>query len=530
MFFTDLFEATLDLCDKRIFIGDFNCTLNPEIDRRGEKINNEQARRAISCACEEMLLMDVWHSRNPGVARFSFHRTKPKKAASRIDYALVLQGIDSCIASCFYIPNALSDHSAFFISILFEPDQRGAGFWKFNDSFLNDVDFVNAVNDLLQTKINEYVKLNPIDKWEMIKFECANFSQNWGREKAQEKRFILAQLYEKADEIEAKVGTEGNQLSGPLLEILARTKEDIQNLEYEKTRGILFRCKARWQVETERNSKYFYALEKTKYNSKTCTSIFDGAKLIRDPKSILRVQKKFYQDLYTSEGSRFDASGITGPKITPMDQQEMDRDITWDEYRAALKNMPNGKTPGLDGLTVRFYKMFLCKFQNVLFECLDAGMNRHLLHDSARRGVLNVIPKANKDTRRLKNLRPITLLNVDYKIIEKCLASRLSAIMEQIIHFHQKGFLKGRRISANIRKVIDILQHYEQEGDEGILISVDFQKCFDKIEFNTVYGSLRFFGIGENFIQMVKTTYTDFRVCVQNNGNFSDYMAVTRGV
>ena len=90
--------------------------------------------------------------------------------------------------------------------------------------------------------------------------------------------------------------------------------------------------------------------------------------------------------------------------------------------------------------------------------------------------------------------------------------------------------MRNRRISANICKVLDLLQNTEKESQDGLVISVDFEKCFDKIEHVAVYGALKLFGFGPKFIEMVRTTYKDFTVCIQNNGNFSEPFCVERDV
>ena len=77
-----------------------------------------------------------------------------------------------------------------------------------------------------------------------------------------------------------------------------------------------------------------------------------------------------------------------------------------------------------------------------------------MLHESARKGILNLIPKANKDSRYVKNLRPITLLNTDYKIIEKTITDMMMPALEHFINKDQRGFMKNRRISVNIRKPV----------------------------------------------------------------------------
>ena len=129
-------------------------------------------------------------------------------------------------------------------------------------------------------------------------------------------------------------------------------------------------------------------------------------------------------------------------------------------------------------------------------------MNDGNIHDTALRGIINLIPKPGKDTRILKNLRPITLLCTDYKLMEKILANRMKPALEEIINEQQKGFLKNRRISSNICKILDVMYKMESDSTEAAILSLDFMKCFDMIKFDCIFKSLEFFGFGP-LVQMV---------------------------
>ena len=102
--------------------------------------------------------------------------------------------------------------------------------------------------------------------------------------------------------------------------------------------------------------------------------------------------------------------------------------------------------------------------------------------------------------------------------------------MTQLINQDQKGFIKGRCISFNIRKILDLLSFTDLENTPAWIVSIDFEKCFERIEHQCIYGALEFFGFGNNFIRMVQTTYNEFSACVQCNGNFSPYFNMTRSV
>ena len=192
--------------------------------------------------------------------------------------------------------------------------------------------------------------------------------------------------------------------------------------------------------------------------------------------------------------------------------------------------MNNNKTPGEDGIPADFYKVFWNKLKGPFLEMVQDAYNSKELHQSACQGILNLIPKPNKDTRYVKNLRPITLLNVDYKIIEKAIANKILPALQHIIHKDQRGFMKERRISVNIRKMLDIIHQAEKEDLEAVVLSLDFVKCFDKCSFKILHGSLEFFEFGEVIKQWTKILYKQFTVKVQNNGHFSGMIPVEKGV
>ena len=190
--------------------------------------------------------------------------------------------------------------------------------------------------------------------------------------------------------------------------------------------------------------------------------------------------------------------------------------------------MANDKCPGIDGLTVN--KMFFIHVGDWLFEAVKESIKTSVLFESALTGVISLIPKANKDARYLKHLRPITLLNVDFKLYEKVLANRIKTVMENLIAEEQRGFMQNRRISVNIRKVLDIIKHASDEKIEAILISVDYQKAFDLVSHDAIIKTLQFFEFGEVSINMVKLAYTDFWAIIQNNGHFTEKIKIEQGV
>ena len=105
------------------------------------------------------------------------------------------------------------------------------------------------------------------------------------------------------------------------------------------------------------------------------------------------------------------------------------------------------------------------------------GFQKGELTISQRQSIIRLIPKKDKDLSRLKNWRPISLLNLDYKIATKTLALRLKKVLPSIINDAQTGYMEGRFIGENIRLISDILHFTAQQNLEGIALFIDFEKA-----------------------------------------------------
>ena len=134
-----------------------------------------------------------------------------------------------------------------------------------------------------------------------------------------------------------------------------------------------------------------------------------------------------------------------------------------------------------------------------------------------RRGLSTLLPKKNKPGNLLKNWRPITLLNCDYKIAAKSIANRIKKFLPNIINNDQTGFLKNRFIGENIRLIESIINHTNMERIQGLLLFVDFEKAFDSIEWSFIEKTLRHFNFGTSLVSWVKLFYTNISSCVLNN-------------
>jgi hypothetical protein len=147
-----------------------------------------------------------------------------------------------------------------------------------------------------------------------------------------------------------------------------------------------------------------------------------------------------------------------------------------------------------------------------------------------RSGIITLSPKKPKLRRFLKNWRPITLLTVDYKLLAKSLAMRLSIILPDFIDDSQFGYVKDRYIGENIRCVIDFNTYFKIAKKEIYALQIDFEKAFDSVNWEFMFKSLETMNFDPDFIKWVKVLYNKTTSCVMNNGHKTEPFNLQRGV
>ena len=480
-----------------------------------------------------MYLVDVWRGQNGEDHRYSWFRSNKKDfnlrlSACRIDLALVSQGFVNKVINTTFITGLRTDHSALYVAIKCSVNDRGKGYWKLNTTMLAEEKYLELINDILERYSEQLLNDNPVDEWDRMKQDIKNASVKYARTRASEKSLIIANLSEKASEMEEKYDV----LSEDELRILSETKSELQEMMEEKARGLIFRSKAKWYEEGERGTKYFASLEKKRYNARMCDMLIDEhGNHVTQEKDLLQMQRDFYAQLFESNPEvNFTLENESGIKIGDLTTAAQENVFVEEELTSAVRSLANGKTPGKDGIPAEFYKVFYPNLKQMLLRLVSFCYENKVIPKSSMNGVINLIPKQSKDSRYLKNLRPITLLNCDYKIMEKLVSNRIEPALPQIIHQDQQGFMSGRRISANIWRVLDLINLCDRDQLPGLLIQIDFAKCFDKIEFQAILGSMRYFGFSVYLQEWVTLLYKGFTAEVQSNGKFSAKFNVTRSV
>ena len=142
---------------------------------------------------------------------------------------------------------------------------------------------------------------------------------------------------------------------------------------------------------------------------------------------------------------------------------------------------------------------------------------------------ITCLPKTGKERNKLKNWRPISLLNTSYKLISLCITNRIRPLLHSIISPEQKGFIEGRSISECTRLMLDIIHECEAQNKAGLILLVDFEKAFDSLSWNFIHEILPKFNFGENFIKWIHMFQQNSKARVILKGHLSEPFLLHRG-
>ena len=313
-----------------------------------------------------------------------------------------------------------------------------------------------------------------------------------------------------------------------LFEERQRPQNHLDHIFEKKSYAAFIRSRCKWIEEGEKSSSYFLNVEKKRQIHNSIYKLSDEkGNCYTHNKDILDHCTDYYSELYKTRNPKRSSineylSKITNlPTLSHDSQEQCEGKITSSECQKAIKLMNNNKAPGSDGLTIEFYKTFWTDMSDTLIDSFNESFNMGHLSFSQNISILSIILKKG-NPEKLKNYRPISLTNVDYRILAFTLALRLQNVRSTVVSSNQTGYIKKRFIGTNVRAILDICECIENNNSSGILL-LDFEKAFDSVEWPFLISVLRKFNFGEQFIRWIEVLYSTPKICIKNNGHLSNY-------
>lgn len=282
-----------------------------------------------------------------------------------------------------------------------------------------------------------------------------------------------------------------------------------------------------------RPSQVFFQQTKEKAGKeRLIRCLSDDGKEYRTTEQIQNVACTFYSNLWSKRTvdsglqDRF-LSGLA-LSLSAQERSTLDLSVSEDEVGIAIDQMAKDKTPGLDGLPAEFYK----KFKLVLVKKLTSVCNA-VFHsectDSQKLAVISLLFKKGERS-DIRNYRPISLLNVDYKICAKVLANRIKLVLDHVIHTDQSGFITHGDIGENVLLSQAIIDFCEEQQKDGYLVFLDWEKAFDRVDHDFMLRVLERMGFGTFFVGAVRALYTNVSSCICINQCISQSFPIHGGV
>ena len=216
--------------------------------------------------------------------------------------------------------------------------------------------------------------------------------------------------------------------------------------------------------------------------------------------------------------------------VLPGDQAALcEGHLSVTEVSSALLGMARRKAPGLDGLPVEFYVKFWDvlgpDLVSILNSCLDSGT----LALSQRRGIISLSVKKG-DRLDPRKWRPITLLNVDYKLASCAIAGRLLKVIHLVVAKDQTCGVPRRFIGENAALLRDVADYASSSGASVAILSLDQERAFDRVDRSFMRSTLCTMVFGPSFISWVDLFYHRVQSAVNVKGYLSSFLSLSRGV
>jgi hypothetical protein len=334
----------------------------------------------------------------------------------------------------------------------------------------------------------------------------------------------------------SEVKLQGDPTNEGVRDILFDSQAKLAEVYQNQVTRIQHLSSANWFKYGDTCSKNFFDFHKLGQKKTLLRELETESGTVRGQFDFSHHVTEFYSNLYSSEthlpGTQKaqDRCWESVPVRATVDADEaLTQNLTLEEIHKAIQALPKGKAPGHDEIPIEFFQACASEVAPTLLKAYTAMLAFGEASNYINRGLITLIPKTG-DRSKLRNWRPITFLGSVYKILAKTFAGRLQAFLPGVIRLNQTGFVEGRSILDNVFIAQDSLDWAVESDQELVLLLFDFEKAFDRIEWNFLFTALSKLGFNNTWVRWVHTLYLHATSAIRINGEAGLVFQLARSV
>lgn len=520
----NFFNATLpyyyyNATETVVIGGDFNCVVNAK-DATGSNSHSPMLRRFMNASN----VSDTWELLHRDQVEFSFIRPG---SASRIDRILITQNMQNWLRTAYFAATAFSDHKAYVVRTVLPllGSPPGRGIWRLQTKILDHPEVIEE----LALKWTYWVRFRRnhrswVDWWmsfvkpklvSFLKWKTSIHNRNF-HDTMELYYALLHSTYDRLERDATQLQTV-NHIKGLMLNL--QRKHTSENHRLGET-----------YIAGEKTSIFHIASRRNRKSETTIKQLQTETGLLTEDGEIQENVSSYFENLYSPgqiEANRNFEPARSIPEGNQVNQQIL-QEISPQEVLQAIKSSCSRKSPGVDGLPKEFFlktwQIIGTEFTLILNDVL-AGLAPKEFFD----GIIVLVKKKNGDG-SIQGYRPISLLNVDYKLVSRVLKNRMTEILPLVLSAKQKCSNGRRNIFEATSRILDRICQLKTQNESALLLAFDFDHAFDRVDHRFLASTMEKMNFNQNLIDLLMHFADSSHSRILINGRLSREIKICRSV
>ena len=418
----------------------------------------------------------------------------------------------------------VSDHAALLLHTGIKSTINRKPF-KFELCWLSREELPNIVNKVWSSTVR---RGSSLDWWQDFMRKLRRTLKGWNLNVEGRYRRDRDEIANKLDFLDKKSELSGvseadyvlrNKLQNDLNKILR--EEEIKWYQRSKEKDI---------KEGDGNTKYFMIKASGRKRRSKIFRFIQDEGIIQGDEQLLKYATDFYKKLFGPvELLPVSLNIPLTDMLSDEDKSKLASKFTLDEIKTAVFSMRHNRAAGPDGMPIEFFQTFWHLICNDLLSLFQDFYDDMIDISRLNYGVVTLLAKG-QGADRIQMYRPICMLNVPFKIFTKVLNNRAMTTAHKTISKVQSAFIKGRYILDNVAVLHETLHSLHKSKCDAVIFKVDFEKAYDKINWDFMLSTLKMKGFPDKFIRWTKAVIHNGKVAITLNDLIGPYFVTRKGL